>query len=170
MVLFHHSLWHFIRNKPSRHWLYDRLYGGLLPLFPHQRTLFPAYTDASTRHSICWLLPAGVYTLLTVPPFLTEFLGDKADFYSQLGYNMATHSLPTCAILLLILVLLAFINRKIIFRYVYEEQFNGEKSKAKTNLHLTFLEHFHDTGEFLKLEVRSIMRNKTSVKRSLWVP
>lgn len=73
---------------------------------------------------------------------------------------MATHSLPTCAILLLILVLLAFINRKIIFRYVYEEQFNGEKSKANTNLHLTFLEHFHETGEFLKLEVRSIMRNK----------
>lgn len=114
----------------------------------------------TTRHSICWLLPAGVYTLLTVPPFLTDFLGDKADFYSQLGYKMATHSLPTCAILLLILVLLAFINRKIIFRYVYEEQFNGEKSKANTNLHLTFLEHFHDTGEFLKLEVRSIMRNK----------
>ena len=45
----------------------------------------------TTRYSICWLLPAGVYTLLTVPPFLTEFLGDKADFYSQLGYNMATH-------------------------------------------------------------------------------
>ena len=95
MVLFHHSLWHFIRNKPSRHWLYDRLYGGLLPLFPHQRTLFPAYTDA--YNTSLYLLVATSRRLHTpyCPTLLTEFLGDKADFYSQLGYNMATHSLPT---------------------------------------------------------------------------
>jgi hypothetical protein len=70
---------------------------------------------------------------------------------------------------ILVLAVLLWLNRRLQFRFVYEEVSRQETDSAvKSVSQLSFLEHFGQTGEYLKLEVKSVMRNK-AMRSRFWM-
>jgi hypothetical protein len=112
------------------------------------------------RSLLWWLLPLAVYALYFLPLFLSDrydFIGDAFDFLGEQGASVWA----TIAVMLL-LSLLFIVNRWLQFRLVYEEVSQTQPTKQKEGKvrEFTFLNRFHITGEYLKLEVKSIMRNR----------
>lgn len=114
------------------------------------------------RRFYWWLLPLGVQALMFSPLYLGTKPGitQLCECYSVIGEG-ASHWSPIIfgGILLLLFVLLA-INRKVQYECVYEELSRTEETKLKHASRLSAFERFGVLGEYLKLEVKSIMRNK----------
>ncbi|MCR5679579.1 MAG: DUF5687 family protein [Prevotella sp.] len=112
------------------------------------------------RSLLWWLMPAAIYGLYIV----TVFLGDDNDIVSDFmdGFVEAAASWWMVLLSLALLAGLFFLNRWMQFRYVFEELAREQKKPAamKHVSQFTFLERFGQTGEYLKLELKSIMRNK----------
>lgn len=111
------------------------------------------------RSLLWWLLPVAVYAAYFVP----LLMDDDAIFDAAFGFIDewgATWLAPLCCLLLLVGLL--WLNRKLQFRYVYEEISREEKSGGalKTVNQFAFFERYGVTGEYLKLELKSIFRNK----------
>lgn len=109
-----------------------------------------------------WLLPIAVTALLFAP----WYIGPDANFvklcetYAAIG-NGATHWSPlTFGCILLLISVLVAINRRVQYTSVYDELSKVESTKIKHVTQLKQLERFGEVGEYLKLEVKSIMRNK----------
>ncbi len=112
------------------------------------------------RSLLWWLLPIAVYGSFWLPmTFDSDFRawGAMVDWLA-----MACESLWCPLLCLALLALMLWINRAMQYRFVFEE-ISREEKKATAMKHVsqfTFLERFGQTGEYLKLEIKSIMRNK----------
>ena len=111
-----------------------------------------------SRSFLWWLLPIAVYGGFWLPLAFNE------DFFEKMMDTIVAVSGTWWMPLLCIALLSAlfWVNRATQFRFVYEE-ISREEKKATAMKHVsqfTFLERFGQTGEYLKLEVKSIMRNK----------
>lgn len=119
------------------------------------------------RSLLWWLMPAALYAVYFVP-MITD---DKYHFFSKVG-DFIVEDMPVWLILpvsLCMLVGLFAINRRMQFRFVYEE-ISREEKKEGAMKHVSefgFLERYGQTGEYLKLEVKSILRNKAIRSRVL---
>ena len=110
------------------------------------------------RSLLWWVLPLLVYGGFWALLPINEDLFDKQmDFLCDFTYAWY---FPLFCIALL--AGLFFLNRWMQFRFVREEIAKQEKKEAamKTVSQFTFFERFGQTGEYLKLELKSIMRNK----------
>ena len=119
------------------------------------------------RSLLWWILPVTVYAAYFVPMLLSDdypLLSNAYDAISTIGVSgwMVLMSLSACAVLL-------FINRQMQFRFAYEEVAKARMADAelKTVSQLKFLDHLGQSGEYLKLEVKSILRNKAIRSRVL---
>ncbi len=115
-----------------------------------------------------WALPAAFYTLL-IGPFL--LLPDKlanqyGDFIDDVFERMGS-LWWLFAVFAILLVVLFIINRHLQMRLVYNEISNVEKTNLKHVSQFTALDRFGQIGEFLKLEMKSTMRNKAIRSRFL---
>lgn len=106
-----------------------------------------------------WAVPILVYAVMLLP----LILGDSKTFDAFSDHLMSVgatwwFTLLCCALLAVFFL----INRTLQFRYAYEEIAREEKKPGpiQTVTEFTFLEHFGIMGEYLKLELKSIMRNK----------
>lgn len=113
------------------------------------------------RSLLWWLLPIAVYAAIIVPlVFSTNPVGQLqaiADTFYE------TPMLGLLALLLLaFLAVMFFVNRGLQFRFIHKELSREQKKVAaiKHVSQFTFLERFGQMGEYLKLELKSIMRNK----------
>ena len=109
--------------------------------------------------SLLWsVLPLATYGGMWVTLIVDEDLFDRQmDFFSEV---CAAWWFPLLAAVLL--AGLYVLNRWMQLRFVREEICKQEKKETamKTVSQFTFLERFGQTGEYLKLEVKSILRNK----------
>ncbi len=109
-----------------------------------------------------WLLPAAVYAIISSP----WYIGPKASFstfcdtYSQLGNLLPYWSVLAWCGLLLLLFLVIAANRRLQFSSVYAELAKTETTQIKHVTQLSALDRFGQLGEYVKLEIKSIMRNK----------
>lgn len=110
-----------------------------------------------------WLIPIGVYLIVLIPAFMGG-IESMFEFYAKLGTLISEGSLLPYLIPLALLIICVIINRKLQYVHI-------EKELAKTNvktLHtvsqFSFLEKFGETGQYLKLEIKSILRNKNPRK------
>ncbi len=115
-----------------------------------------------------WALPAAFYVLL-IGPFL--LLPDKlanqyGDFIDDVFERMGS-LWWLFAVFAILLVVLFIINRHLQMRLVYNEISNVEKTNLKHVSQFTALDRFGQIGEFLKLEMKSTMRNKAIRSRFL---
>ena len=115
-----------------------------------------------------WALPAAFYALL-IGPFL--LLPDKlanqyGDFIDDVFERMGS-LWWLFAVFAILLVVLFIINRHLQMRLVYNEISNVEKTNLKHVSQFTVLDRFGQIGEFLKLEMKSTMRNKAIRSRFL---
>lgn len=113
-------------------------------------------------HWTYWLLPIAVYALLFSP----WYIGPKASFttfckfYAVIGDGAAHWSPWVFAGIVLLIALLIAINRRLQFHSVYSELAKTETTTMKHVTQLNQFDRFGRLGEYLKLEVKSIMRNK----------
>ena len=109
-----------------------------------------------------WALPIVVYFLVFSPLYLGEKAGFQRmiDIYGSIGEGAAHWSPIVFAGLLLLLAILLFINRLLQYKSVYSELAHVESTEIKHVSEFRQLERFGQIGEYLKLEIKSIMRNK----------
>ena len=108
-----------------------------------------------------WALPAVFYGTLILPLFLLpdHILDKVTDFLDDIleGYAFSWWSFMLFAALFIVLFL---INRTLQMRLVYNEISKNEKTKLKHVSEFKALNRFGQIGEYLKLEIKSTMRNK----------
>ena len=108
-----------------------------------------------------WALPAVVYGSLILPLFLLpDSLLDKATDYFDTVLAAYAFSWWTFLLYALLFVVLFAINRRLQMRLIYDEISKQEKTKLKHVSEFTALNRFGQIGEYLKLEIKSTMRNK----------
>ena len=114
------------------------------------------------RSLLWWLLPLAVYAAYFVPLFMeadseVAFFEDAVEAVVEFGSTW--WFVLVCAASLVAIFML---NRWMQFRYVKEEIAREQKKPAalKSVTKFTFLERFGLDGEYLKLELKSVMRNK----------
>ena len=108
-----------------------------------------------------WALPAAFYGLLVGPLF---FLPDKmTDQYTDMIGDLLgdyVFSWWSFALFILLFACLFLINRKLQMLFVYDEVSKVETTKLKRVSEFKTLNRFGQIGEYLKLEIKSTMRNK----------
>ena len=116
--------------------------------------------------SVLWFFPSAVFYMLPFGPLLLHFnahtFGKLLDFYALCGRS--AWLLP---VLLAVLVLLFFINRYFQFKYVYEEISRKKERALKHISQFGFLNRFGLIGEYLKIEIKSNMRNRAMRSRCI---
>ena len=116
------------------------------------------------NRSVLWMIPALVlYALPFIPVILTfdaKAFHWMLDTYKAVG--MDWYFLP---IVILLIAGLFFINRSFQFKYVYEEISKKTERELKHVSQFDFLNRFGLVGEYMKIEMKSNMRNKTMRSR-----
>ena len=115
---------------------------------------------------VVWFVAAIGFYLLPFIPWLLEFnknaFGKLLDTYAELGRGWFL--IPG---ILLILVCLFFVNRHFQFKYVYEEISKKGEGALKHVSQFAFFNRFGLIGEYLKIELKSNIRNKTMRTRCM---
>ena len=128
------------------------------------------------RSMFWWALPVVVYGAIVVPFFLVS---DKSieKIFDQVFDFIGEHAFSWQSFLLLLVLftILFLINRKLQMRFIYDEISKHEKTKLKHVSEFAALNRFGQIGEYLKLEIKSTMRNKAirtrfiqGVARNMW--
>lgn len=115
------------------------------------------------QHICWWIAPIVFYALLFLPWLLND-IETLFAFYSTVGEALSLGNPLAWLVVLALLIIFFFINREIQYHFTWKET-NGEEHQLKHTSQLYILNRFGITGEYLKLEVRSIQRNK-SVRNS----
>ena len=113
------------------------------------------------QHMLWWLLPAAFYGSLIVP-FLVLSDSQLDAVFDFLGDNFADYAFSwwTFGIFAVLFAILFAINRRMQMHLIYDEISKREKSKLKHVSEFKALNRFGQIGEYLKLEIKSTMRNK----------
>ena len=146
-------------------WLvfYEVLTAQLLIILNSQIYLF---FRTLINRTVWWFIPAvALYALPFIPlvfkPKASTF--DKVfNLYSSVG--MSWWFLP---VLLLVIAGLFFVNRHFQFKYVYEEISKKAERQLKHVSQFAFFNRFGLVGEYLKIELKSNIRNKTMRTRCI---
>lgn len=126
-----------------------------------------AITRTLTNASfLYWALPVAVYALLYSPLYIGSEAGfdQFSDIFGSIGSSIERHSpLPLLAALAA-LAAVVYANMKIQRTFVKQELLQTEKTTEKNVSSYSFLNRFGETGMFLKLEIKTIVRNKNPRK------
>ena len=118
------------------------------------------------NRNVLWIIPSAIFYLLPFTPLLIDFrektMGKLIDTYAMVGRGW--YLIPA---ILLVLAILFFINRQFQFKYVYEEISKKTEKALKHISQFSFLDRFGLVGEYLKIEAKSNMRNKTMRSRCI---
>ena len=115
---------------------------------------------------VYWFLPALLLYALPFTPLLLKFKESSFDWMMDTYKAVGTgwYFLP---LLIAVLAGLFFINRHFQFKYVYEEISKKKEGELKHVSQFNFLSRFGLVGEFMKIELKSNMRNKTMRSRCI---
>ena len=118
-----------------------------------------------SRSVLWWAMPLVLYAVYFVALFFDDETKAFTAFGDFVGDNGASPFMLVACILFFALAFL--INRRIQLRYAIAEMAKEEKKPAglKHVSRIEFLNRFGMIGEYLKLELKSIMRNKTVKSR-----
>lgn len=113
-----------------------------------------------------WLLPIAVYAIIYSPLYIGKKAGmtKLLDFYGYAGTLIEEHSLLPLLFCILLLVVLYYINRPIQYNHVRAEVTDKGSKTMKHVSQLHSLDKYGELGEYLKLEIKSILRNKNPKK------
>ena len=118
------------------------------------------------NRKILWLIPAFAFYALPYSPLLFNHkksaIEKLIDTYAAIGSGW--YFVP---VLILILVALFYVNRAFQFKYVYEEISKSKERQLKHVSQFRFLEKFGIVGEYIKIELKSNLRNKTMRSRCI---
>ncbi len=115
-----------------------------------------------------WILPIALYASMILPFFL---LSNKAvdKLFDQVFDFIGDYAFTWTAffLFLALFIVLFIINRSLQMHLIYDEISKHEKTKLKHVSEFSALNRFGQIGEYLKLEIKSTMRNKAIRTRFL---
>lgn len=119
------------------------------------------------NRSVLWLIPGLVFYAL---PFTPLMLSPKSDTFDKMvdmiiAQGLSWYALP---IVLLVICGLFFVNRHMQFIFVYEEISKKTERALKHVSEFAFFNRFGLIGEYLKIELKSNIRNKTMRTRCIY--
>ena len=119
------------------------------------------------NRSVLWLIPGLVFYAL---PFTPLMLSPKADTFDKMVDMIIAQGLSwyTLPIVLLVICGLFFLNRHMQFIFVYEEISKKTERALKHVSEFAFFNRFGLIGEYLKIELKSNIRNKTMRTRCIY--
>ena len=114
------------------------------------------------RSYLWWIVPGVVFALLFSPWYIGKnaSITTLCDTYANIGLWLERYPLLVLASLVAILALLIAVNRRLQFRFVYAELAKVTQTHLKHVTEIKSLDRFGEVGEYIKLEIKSIMRNK----------
>lgn len=121
------------------------------------------------RNYLWWLLPLGVFALIFSP----WYIGRNASFdtfcdtYAQIGTWLELYPWAVIAAIVCVLALLFMANRELQYHSVYAELAKVKQTRLKHVSEIKSLDRFGEVGEYIKLEIKSIMRNMNCRKAFL---
>ena len=143
--------------------LVELITGELLIILNSQIYLF---FRTLINRNVLWFPVSLVVYALPYTPLLVNFksstFASMLETYQVIGISW--YFLPA---LILVIVGLFFVNRWFQFRFVYEEISKKKEHALKHVSEFKFLEHFGLVGEYMKIEMKSNMRNKTMRSRCI---
>ena len=120
------------------------------------------------NRNVLWFLASVVFYMIPFWPLLMKFDTDTfskmLDLYSAFGRS--GWLLP---VLIVCLVGLFLVNRYLQFRFIYEEISKKKEHALKHISQFGFLNRFGLVGEYLKIEIKSNMRNKAMRSRCIMI-
>ena len=118
------------------------------------------------HHAVWWLLPTAVTGVWLLPWFTDDFKA-LLDFYAPVGTAIGHGSLLPHLVAIGLLTVFVSSNRRLQYISVWQELGKQTVSTPKKIVQLSALQRFGDTGEYLKLEIKSLLRNKNPRKTSI---
>ena len=118
------------------------------------------------NRSVLWIIPAMVMYALPFTPLFFK-MSEKTFSWMMDTYKMVGTGWYFVPIVILLLVAMFFINRWFQFKYVYEEISKKKERELKHVSEFSFLNRFGLVGEYMKIEAKSNMRNKTMRTRCI---
>ena len=120
------------------------------------------------NRNVLWFLASVVFYMIPFWPLLMKFDTDTfakmLDLYSAFG-----RSGWMLLVLIACLVGLFLVNRYLQFRFIYEEISKKKEHALKHISQFGFLNRFGLIGEYLKIEIKSNMRNKAMRSRCIMI-
>ena len=118
------------------------------------------------NRNVLWIL-AGI--ALYALPFLPFVWDSKGKLFSKMLDTVQQHGADwwMLPLILVLMAVLFFVNRHFQFKYVYEEISKKKEKELKNVSNLGFFNRFGIVGEYLKLELKSNMRNKVMRSRTI---
>ncbi len=110
-----------------------------------------------------WFLPIIIYAIIFSPLYLYN-IETTLDIYSTVGRGLTFWNPLYYIILITILALFIKTNKHIQFYFTYKENAGIEESKLKKVSEFHMFERFGEIGEYLKLEIKGLIRNKNMRK------
>ena len=109
---------------------------------------------------ILWItLPIVVYGGIAAGLFIPEH-SSLFDFSVSLGEGFITGNLLSFVGVLVIIALMWFINRVLMIGLIYDEINKVEDTKVKHVSEYKFLDRYGEIGEYMRLELKMLLRNK----------
>ena len=108
---------------------------------------------------VWWIVPIIVYTLVFLPVILKGW-PFMFKFYGAIGTAISEGSILPYLIPILVLLGIVYFNRKVQFSHIWNELAKVEKTKIYNSKHFSFLESRGEVGQYIQLEIKSLMRNK----------
>ena len=120
------------------------------------------------NRTVLWMIPAVAFYALPYSPILFN-LNNKGEAIKQAfeTYTAVAMSWYFLICLLLAIAALFFVNRHFQFKYVYEEISKKKERALKHVSQFAFFNRFGLVGEYLKIELKSNLRNKTMRSRCI---
>ncbi len=110
-----------------------------------------------------WGIVVIVYALVCVPSFIGEkvSINNVFDFYGKIGDSIADGKIWPMCIAVLLMFAMTLINRQVQYKHIYDELSKKQEDKSHKNIQdFSFLGNWGETGIYLQLEIKSIIRNK----------
>jgi hypothetical protein len=112
-----------------------------------------------TQKIFWWIAPILIYGAMFLPWMIKDF-DAMFDLFAAVGEGLSSWNILYFIGVLAILALFFMINRSIQYHFTYTETTGSANAQLKHVSEFRQLERFGEMGEYLKLEVKSILRNK----------
>lgn len=116
-----------------------------------------------TNNLLWWILPIAVYVGVFSVWFLEDFT-TFFDCYAAIGTGLEHGNILPHVVVLLVLAGLVLVNRRLQYKNVWREMGKQKVTKIKNVSNFSSLNQFGQIGEYIKLEIKSLMRNKNPRK------
>lgn len=132
---------------------------GMQLVFVCNSLFFMLCRTLALHRPLLLLLPLAVYGILFSPWPIAGF-DTFFSFYGSLGLMATERPLVLFILVLAVLSLLFMVNRRVQYRYINAETMADDDVKLKTISSFALFDRFSGIGEYLKLELKGMLRNK----------